>query len=191
VSSQESSETSDETTLDDLIRGDSPVTMIDVLKLKAIQCRHDIVAAAMKLIQTPKHAIDGYNILGPLAAEGDVEAQFFMGEICEFALGRPQQAAIWFQRAADQGHPQALRCYADMLMVGKGVDANPFLAAEYYERAAVAGVAEAQFVMGEILRNGHLMPKNDDMALLWYERARRQGYEPAAVRIGTFFPDAK
>lgn len=177
-------------TLDDLIRGDGPVTMEDLLKLDELQCRPEIVAAALKLLQDPKHSHDGYDILGPLAAEGDVDAQFIMGAFCESVLERPEKAAIWFQRAADQEHPQAQRNFADMLMVGKGVAADPERAANYYEKAATAGIPEAQFVMGEILRNGHFRPKDDVQALSWYKKAKQQGYEPASVRIQTFFPSA-
>lgn len=94
-------------TLDDLVRGDAPVRMVDLLELDELQCRSEIVAAAAKLLQDPKHCHDGYDIIGPLAAEGDVEAQFIIGDFCESALKQPKQAAIWFQRAADQGNPQA------------------------------------------------------------------------------------
>lgn len=176
-------------TLDDLIRGDAPVTMADLLDLDEIQCRPEIVAAAVRLLQDPKHAHDGYDILGPLAAEGDAEAQFVMGDFCESVLDRPEQAAIWFQRAADQGHPQAQRNHADMLMVGKGLKANPELAATYYKKAAVAGIPEAQFVMGEFHRGGRNVTKDTDAALKWYQKAAGQGYEPAAVRIQQFWPN--
>ena len=114
-----------------------------------------------------------------------------MGDLCEFVLDRPQQAAIWYQRAADQGHAQAQRNYADMLMAGKGVDANPQKAIEYYQLAALAGAPEAQFVMGEMRRNGHFIPQDDDSALSWYKKAKQQGYEPAAIRIRTFYPHSK
>jgi TPR repeat protein len=165
--------------------------MQDLLELDEIQCRPDIVAAGIKLLMDPKHSHDGYDILGPLAAEGDVDAQFVMGQFCESVLERLESAAVWFQRAADQGHPQAQRNYADMLVTGRGVARNPKRAALYYEKAAIAGIPEAQFVLGEFLRNGDFISKDGGKALSWYQRAMRQGYEPAAMRIRTFYPNAR
>ncbi len=170
-------------TLDDLIRGDDPVTMKDLLELDELQCRPEIVAAGLKLVQNPKHSHDGYDILGPLAAEGDVDAQFIMGEFCESVLDRPEQAAIWFQRAADQEHPQAQRNYADLLMTGKGVDRDPRKASIYYEKAANSGIPEAQFVMGELLRAGVDVPQNLEEARKWYRLALKNGYQHAQTRL--------
>ena len=175
-------------TFRELIQGDAPVTMEHLLELDEIQCRPDIVAAAVKLLLDPKHARDGYNILGPIAAEGDVQAQFVMGEFCEDAIDRPEQAAIWFQRAADQGHAKSQRNYADMLMAGKGVERNPVQASLYYEKAANAGIAEAQFVMGEFCRNGGFITKDDKKAIEWYRQSMQQGYEPAEARLNAFYP---
>lgn len=170
-------------TLDDLIRGDEVVTMSDVLALDEITCRPEIVAAGFRLLTSEKHAHDGYNILGPIAAEGDAEAQFIMGNFCEAALGRPEQAAIWFQRAADQGHSQAQRNYADMLMAGQGIQANPQKAFTYYEKAAKGGVPEAQFVLGEFFRSGMHVPKDLEKAKAWYEQAKKNGFAHAETRL--------
>ena len=175
-------------TLNDLIQGDTLVTMKDLLELEEINCRPDIVAAAVKLLGDKKHAHDGYDILGPLAAEGDVQAQFVMGDFCETVLNQPEQAAVWFQRSADQGLAKAQRAYADMLMVGKGVARDPVSASSYYKKAADAGIPEAQFVMGELCRNGDIVHKDDNKAISWYQQSLRQGYEPARVRLQTFYP---
>ena len=177
-------------TLKDLIQGDCPVTLKDLLELDELQCRPDIVAAATKLLFDEKHSQEGYNILGPIAAEGDAEAQFIMGEFCEDALNRPEQAAIWFGRAADQGLAKAQRNYADILMAGKGISRDPVKAGGYYEKAAIAGIPEAQFVMGEFCRNGHFLQKDDAKAISWYRRSMEQGFEGAKTRLLQFYPDA-
>lgn len=170
-------------TLDDLIRGDAVVTLTDLLELDELQCHTDIVAAGEKLLQNPKHSHDGYDILGYLAVEGDVNAQFILGGFCEEALCRPEQAATWFQRAADQGHPQAQRNYADLLMTGKGIARDTRLASKYYEKAAESGIAEAQFVMGELLRVGVHVPQNLEESRKWYTLALQNGYQAAQTRL--------
>ncbi len=174
-------------TFQDLLRGDAPVKLEDLLELDEIQSRPEIIAAAVRLLCDEKHAHDGYDILGPLAAAGDAQAQFIMGEFCETGLGRLEQAATWYQRAADQGLAKAQRNYADMLMVGKGVSRDPARACVYYEKAATAGIPEAQFVMGEFCRNGGIVPKDDKKAFAWYQRALQQGYAPAGARLRAFY----
>ncbi len=126
-------------TLNVLMQDDSPITIRELLKLEEIQCRADIIGAAVKLLQDQKHGQDGYNILGELAVEGDVDAQFLIGEVCESTLIRPEQAATWFQRAADQGLAKAQRNYADMLMVGKGVSCDREKAFLYYTNVTLNG----------------------------------------------------
>jgi TPR repeat protein len=170
-------------TFKDLLQDDAPVTMKDLLELDEIQCRPEVVAAALILLKDPKHSHDGYDILGPLAAAGDAEAQFIMGEFRESAMDRPDKAAIWFQRAADQGHAKAQRNYADMLMTGRGVQRDLRQASIYYEKAAKSGVAEAQFVMGELSRVGNIIPQNLAEARRWYELAVQNGYQAAKKRL--------
>jgi len=176
--------------LNGLLAREQVISLKDLLDLDEIQTRHQIVDAARTILLNSNHSQDGYNILGPLAAEGDVEAQFAMGEFCEDVLDRPEQAAIWFGRAADQGMAKAQRNYADMLMAGKGIPQNPTKAARYYESAANSGISEAQFVMGEFYRNGHFVPKDDAKAIFWYQKARNQGYDHANARLLKFYPNA-
>jgi TPR repeat protein len=175
--------------LTDLIRGDATITIEELLELDEIQCNPDIVEKALKLLQDPKHTQDGYHILAFLAAEGNSDAQFYMGDFCESVLNHPEQAATWYQCAADQGHPQAQRNYANFLMIGKGLKANPKLAVTYYKKAAVTGIPEAQFVMGEFYRGGHNVTKDIEAALNWYKKAAGQGYKPAEERIRQLWPN--
>lgn len=170
-------------TLKDLIQGDAKITIRELLPLDEIQCRPDIIDAAVKILQDRKHGEDGYNILGELAVEGDVDAQFIMGDVCESMLERHEQAAIWYQRAADQGMAKAQRNYANMLMVGKGVPCDREKAFFYYTKAAEQGVAEAQFVLGEFYSNGVDVPKDLQKAVYWYEQSKQSGYDHAESRL--------
>lgn len=170
-------------TLTALILGDTPVTLAELLDLDELQNRQDIVKAAILLLRNSKHAKDGYDILGPLAAEGDAEAQFAIGEFCESTLERFEQASTWYERAAEQGHANAQRNYADMLMAGKGIETDPELAVSYYEKAAHGGVPEAQFVMGEFYRSGMHRQQDFKKAEYYYTLASENGYTPADTRL--------
>ena len=170
-------------TLEDLIRSNASITMANLQEIVGIQCQSEIVLAAKELLNDPNHSHDGYIILGPLAAGGDVEAQFIMGEYCEFVMKRLEQAAIWYQRAADQGYAKAQRNYAYMLMTGRGVTCDRKQAFLWYTMAADQGLAEAQFALGEFFKSGADIPQDLDKAIYWYDLAKKNGFEQAEIRL--------
>ena len=51
-------------------------------------------------------------LLKPLAEDGDADAQFSLASLYQFGEDFPSQrveAPLWLQRAADQGHTEAIR----------------------------------------------------------------------------------
>ena len=137
---------------------------------------------AMKLLENPTQDTvhRAYDIMGSLASQFDhLPAIMWMADFAESALHRLDQAARWYKRAADLGDGNGARCYADMLMTGRGVETNTQLAMHYYADAADKGVPEAAFVIGEYLRT-----RGDrDNALKAYGEAASGGYSPAQTRI--------
>lgn len=89
------------------------------------------------------------------------------------------EAAKRFKKAADLGDGEGARCYADMRMIGKGVQKDPHDAIRYYAMAADKGIPEATFVIGEYFRN-----RGDKKnALKAYRKSYEGGYAPARMRI--------
>lgn len=170
-------------TLDELIHKDTTITMSDLKKVNEIQCCTEMVKTAKKLLDDPKHTCDGYSILGALASGGEMEAQLLMGEFCESVLKRPEQAAIWYQQAADQGSAEAQIKYANMLMTGNGVACNRRKAFLRYAIAADQGIGVAQFEVGEFYKNGVDIPGDLDKAVYWYKLAKQNGIERAEIRL--------
>jgi hypothetical protein len=170
-------------TLDDLVRGDDPISLASLKDLGAIRSTADIVPAARKIMNDPKHSFEGYIIMGPVAAGGNVDAQFIMGEYCELFLERNEQAAIWYRKAAEQGHAGAQKNYADMLMTGKGVACDRLQAFQWYTMAADQNIAEAQYSLGEFYRKGEDVAVNLDKAVKWYCLARENGLDQAEIRL--------
>jgi hypothetical protein len=73
-----------------------------------------------------------------LAKEGDVNAQIYVGEIFERGMGREPdyaQAAAWYKRAADAGHPVAQISLAQLYERGLGVRQDPAEAERLYRQA--------------------------------------------------------
>ena len=84
-----------------------------------------------------------------------------------------------YNAIAFDNDPHGLKCYADMLMTGRGTNQRPTEAFKVYEKAAVAGDRESMFTMGEYYRNNG----NINLSAYWYGKAYARGYEPAEARI--------
>ncbi len=75
----------------------------------------------------------------PLAEEGDVKAQTYVGEIYEKGLGTAPDyaaAAQWYQKAAAQSYPRAQINLGALFEKGRGVPRNPTKAINLYRQAS-------------------------------------------------------
>lgn len=82
----------------------------------------------------------------PLANAGDPQAQTYVGELYERgAQGAPDyaMAALWYQRAADQGYRRAQTNLAVLYETGRGVPRDPQRAVRLYGTAA--GLSDEDF----------------------------------------------
>ena len=78
----------------------------------------------------------------PLAEGGDATAQNSVGALYDHGLGVDEDdatAAHWYQLAADQNLPLAMRNIANMYAGGYGVPFDQALAESWYEKAARMG----------------------------------------------------
>jgi TPR repeat protein len=78
----------------------------------------------------------------PLAEAGDATAQNSVGALYDHGLGVDEDdatAAYWYQLAADQNLPLAMRNLANMYAGGYGVPFDKDLAESWYEKAASMG----------------------------------------------------
>jgi TPR repeat protein len=77
--------------------------------------------------------------LGPLALRGNARAQAFLGFMYQYGLGVPQaydEAATWYNRAAEQGDPTAQYSLGLMYDKGQGVGQNEVIAHKWLNLAA-------------------------------------------------------
>lgn len=80
-----------------------------------------------------------------LAKAGDTKAMVYVAEIFERGLGRDpdyEQAAVWYQRAAETGDPVAQISLAQMYEKGLGVQQDPAIAEQLYRDAFGPGVSD-------------------------------------------------
>ncbi|MBQ1819978.1 MAG: sel1 repeat family protein [Clostridia bacterium] len=126
--------------------------------------------AGMK-ISKPIQEIIAYVLDGiPIAA-------FLAGDIFE-SLNNDEMAYKMYNAISFTNDPHGLRCYADMLMMGKGTGRDPAAAQKYYELAARGGDREAMFITGEFLKM-----TNANMAAYWYGLSHVRGYKSATDRL--------
>lgn len=119
----------------------------------------------------------------PLAAKGDADAQFNLGQAYRLGRGVPGDLRIaqsWYQKAAAQGHEPAQGYFGLMLYeAGKRKEALPWI-----RKAADRGDAKAQYVLGIELTNGDLIPRDFPRAYALMTRAAAQGLPAAARSLG-------
>ena len=111
-------------------------------------------------------------LIEPLADQGNVEAEYFMGTFYMYGHGVPMdppQATTWFKRAyghwetqARAGNAQAMVEIATMLTSGLGVTRDDKAAADWLRKAGELGNVEAWAELGGLYVEGAGVPR--DMA---------------------------
>lgn len=110
------------------------------------------------------------------AEAGSAEAQNALGLLLRFGHDDPVAAMEWFERAAAQDHPEALRMLGYLQTEGGGIEVNEGRAADLYRRAAELGDHFAQFnlaVMIDQAQGG--LGRDLGAAIKWFRRAADQG----------------
>lgn len=118
----------------------------------------------------------------PLADQGDADAQYNLGQAYKLGRGVPQDIAIaesWYEKAAQQGHPQAAANLGLILFQnGDRQRAIPWL-----KMAAEADDPRAEYVLGTALFNGDIAGKDWVRAYAMMSRAAAQGFPPATTNL--------
>jgi eukaryotic-like serine/threonine-protein kinase len=107
---------------------------------------------------------DAENVLGSLYAMG--------------ADGVPRdndEALVWFQKAANQGHAKAQKNLGDMYYFGRGQDRDYAQAMSWYGKAAEQNLADAQYRLGYMNEKGLGVDPNPQAAEDFYQKAVRNG----------------
>ncbi len=131
-----------------------------------------------------------YEIREGVAAKGDVDAKFDVGEANYHGRGTGEdfaKAAHWFSRAANRGHAQAHYYLGYMHASGRGVPTDPEKSIQHYLKAAELGHLEAQFYMAAAYEGGRGVQADPIAALRWYRAAAEQGHTRAQNRLGDLY----
>ncbi|MBI4923854.1 MAG: SEL1-like repeat protein [Devosia nanyangense] len=96
---------------------------------------------------------------------------------------RVADAVPLLEEGVGAGNVLAQALYADLLVTGTGLGADPARALELYQSAADRNFAPAQFTLGDIYAAGTIVPADPAVALAWYRKALDFGLEAAAEQI--------
>lgn len=118
------------------------------------------------------------------AEQGDVQSQYELGMSYKYgSSGLPTNAvvaAMWYRKAAEQGHVKAQTSLASMYFYGEGLAEDRVEGLKWYRKAAEQGDALASSSLGRIYSLGEIynlgLPKDYlAEAVKWYRKAIEQG----------------
>jgi len=121
-----------------------------------------------------KDWLKAVEIWRPLAQAGNREAQYRLGVMYVEGRGvgaNDAEAALWFERAAEQGEPMAQYNLAASYVEGTGVRKDMAAAAKWFRRAADQGLPLAQLNLGLLYASGSGVPQDNVEALKWIDLA--------------------
>lgn len=105
----------------------------------------------------------------PLAMQGDLEAQNFIGIHYSLGLGVERnfrKASEWFQKAAETGFPDAQRNYGDMFYYGRYVPQDYYQSFIWYFAASQQGHETAKRLLETLTSQNKLTPNQQMHAKL-------------------------
>ncbi|MEO5808814.1 MAG: SPOR domain-containing protein [Sphingomicrobium sp.] len=118
----------------------------------------------------------------PLAAKGDADAAFNLGQAYRLGKGVPlslASAQSWYEKAARAGHVDAATSLGILLFQ----NGNRTSSMRWLKQAAEAGEPRALLLYGTALYNGDGVPPDPVTAYAFVSRAAAQGLAPARATL--------
>ena len=137
--------------------------------------------------QAPAAPTENLDATKAKAEAGDLTAQTRLGFAYEKGIdikADMKAAASWFQRAADQGYPDALAALGELTQAGQGVPRDAAKAAELFRQAAEKGSVAGQYNLGYLYEQGLGVARDDAEAAKWYKLAAEGGDALAQFDLG-------
>ena len=108
---------------------------------------------------------------------GEPLAAYLTGDMFEQA-GNYEMAYKMYNAIAFENDAHGIKCYADMLFTGRGVEKDMQAAVNMYYKAAELGDRSAMFIAGEFTKNNNL-----NLAAYWYGVSHSRGYPHSLTRL--------
>lgn len=121
------------------------------------------------------------------AEQGNADYQYMFGLCLENGWGvdeNPQQAAIWYKKAADQQQKASYNALGNMYRTGKGVKHNDKEAFDWFKKGAEADDAQAMLNLGNCYYFGMGTEKSLEEAVRWWQNAADGDNAYATAQMG-------
>ena len=155
----------------------SKSTMPDELKYRCHQCRKP----------APKNVKEQIERLREWLDKGTAWAQKMMGHwYRDGNCGLKQSyvmAAMLFEKAVAQGHPEAMYDLARLYEIGRGVEQSFEKTVELYTMAAEQGNVNAMCGLGAMYLQGKGVAQSNELARDWLTKAAKQGQEENVIDL--------
>ena len=122
-----------------------------------------------------------FEILKPLAEQGNARAQYFLEKTIAKAA----------EQAAKQGDAEAQLHLGAMYHTGQGVTQDYEKALKWYSLAVIQGKAKAKAALGFMYDQGHGVPQDYQEAAKWYRLAAEHGLAMAQSMLGEMYLEGK
>ena len=130
---------------------------------------------AEEVVNYSELSIDELEVLG---YDGDVEAQYRLGQLYEYGSDDIDQdfdlAREWYERAAKQGNADALTALGYFYLNGCGVETSLDQAADYFQQAISLGSTEANAGLARACLNGYGDPAQQGQMAFSYASVSEQ-----------------
>lgn len=158
-------------------------------------CLAGSYAAAQSFEQGREAYINGeheraYEILRPLADDGNSEAQKMLGIMYDYGHGvekDKQEALEWYLKSAEQGQPAVQYQVGSKYFRGDGVEQDHTEAAKWWELASNGGQVDAQFNLGLMYFRGLSLEQDDRRAAELFRSAAEQGHGQAQYSLAVMY----
>lgn len=126
---------------------------------------------------------------------GDLEAAHDLAIIYEYGKYNVEidvvEAAVWFGKAAEAGHVEAMAELGLCYELGCGVEQSDEKALDWYMKAAEKGHVTSKYSVGEAFEEARGVPQSDEEACIWYHRAAVDGDEDSKRALLRLFDVAR
>ncbi|TGZ98318.1 sel1 repeat family protein [Rodentibacter pneumotropicus] len=129
-----------------------------------------------------------FEIMQPLALEGNVQAQGNLGMLYNLGRGvekNKEKAYWWFSEAAEMGNIRAINNLAMMYYSGDYVKKNIPQAIKLFETTAKAKDLDAMMMLAEI----YLKQKDETKSFEWVKKATGLENPGAKLRLGIYYEE--
>ena len=128
------------------------------------------------------HYSQALRLLQPLAQQDDAKAQYNLGVMYEEGRGVQQdyqQAAAWYEKAANQGYVQAQNNLGAWYEVHRDYEQAMF----WYQKAANQGHARSQLNLGLLYYDGKGVAQDEQQAKAWWQKVLAQPDTPENAKV--------